>query len=129
MLETLASGKLYGKPQERASRDGARTFVTAKLRCSGGDGESLFVGVVAFSDTAKAALLALDDGEPVALAGTLRAGVWTAANGESRAALDMVAHSVLTAYHVQRRRKAVQASERRDEPVLAGGFDDPIDAI
>lgn len=108
MLETLASGKVYGKPQQRASRDGAHQFVTAKLRCAGGDGETLFVNVIAFSDTAKAALLALDDGEPVALAGTLRVGVWKAPNGEARPQLDLTASAVLTVHHVRRKRAAIQ---------------------
>jgi single-stranded DNA-binding protein len=111
MLDALASGKLYGKPQERASRDGAHRFVTAKLRCAGEDGDSFFVNVIVFSDLAKAALLTLDDGDSVSLSGTLTPKVWTDKNGEAKPALDMTAHAVLTAYHAKRKRAAVaQAS-------------------
>lgn len=109
MLETLASGKLHGKPQERASRDGAHRFVTAKLRCAGGDGESFLVSVIAFSDTVKSALLALDDGEPVALAGTLRMSVWQAQDGP-RPQLDLTASAILSAHHVRRKRAAMQGN-------------------
>ena len=54
------------------------------------------------------ALLALQAGEPVALAGELTPKVWTPPGGEPRPVLDMVAHAVLTTYAVQRRRKAVE---------------------
>jgi len=40
--------------------------------------------------------------------GELTPKVWTDKNGEARPALDMVAHAVLTAYHVARKRQAVK---------------------
>jgi len=58
------------------------------------------------------ALLALDDGDSISLAGTLTPKVWEDKNGATRPALDMVAHAVLTAYHVTRKRKAVQSGRR-----------------
>ncbi|MGF6792396.1 single-stranded DNA-binding protein [Paraburkholderia sp. 35.1] len=110
MIDGLIAGKLYGTAQTRTGQSG-KTFVTAKVRAAGGDGETLFVNVITFSDTAAAALLALEDGDAVALAGTLSPKVWTDKHGEARPALDMVAHAVLTAYHVRRKRKAVQPEE------------------
>jgi hypothetical protein len=90
----------------------------------GGEGESLFVNVIACDDTAKTALLALDDGDSVALTGALTPKVWADKNGEARPALDMVAHCVLTAYHVRRKRKAIQPGDRRgNEPVQGDGFE------
>ncbi|WP_420874372.1 single-stranded DNA-binding protein [Burkholderia arboris] len=102
-----------------------RPFVTAKVRAAVGDGEALFVNVIAFSDGAKVALLALDDGDSVALAGTLTPKVWTDRNGDAKPALDMVAHAVLTAYHVKRKRAAMQGSNDGDErensrPAMSG---------
>ncbi|HIE1649372.1 TPA: single-stranded DNA-binding protein [Burkholderia cenocepacia] len=85
MLDALASGKLYGKPGERTGPSG-RPFVTAKVRVPTGDGEALFVNVIAFSDDVKVALLALDDGDSVALAGTLTPKVWTDRNGDAKPA-------------------------------------------
>lgn len=114
MIDGLVSGKLYGKPAERAGASG-RPFVTAKVRAAVSDGEALFVNVIAFSDGAKAALLALDDGDSVALAGTLTPKVWTDRNGDAKPVLDMVAHAVLTAYHVKRKRAAMQGSNDGDE--------------
>ena len=123
MIDGLISGKLYGCAESRTGQSGT-VFVTAKVRAAGGDGESIFVNVIAFADDAKAALLALDDGDSVALAGTLTPKVWEDKNGATRPALDMVAHAVLTAYHVQRKRKAVQGDRRGDDAMPDGGFDD-----
>jgi single-stranded DNA-binding protein len=100
------------------------------------------VNVIAFGDTAKAALLALDDGEPVSLAGTLRVGVWKAPNGEARPQLDLTASAVLTVHHVRRKRAAIQgdgapcdggndsgkARTRPEQPAQASALaDDPLD--
>ncbi|MFP4891960.1 single-stranded DNA-binding protein [Paraburkholderia sp. EG304] len=121
MIDGLVSGKLYGTAQSRTGQTG-RAFVTAKVRAATGDGETLFVNVIAFDDKAIAALLALDDGDSVALAGTLTPKVWTDKNGDAKPALDMVAHAVLTAYHVKRKRQAVnqQAGDERG-PATNGG--------
>ena len=43
----------------------------------------------------------------MALSGSLTPKAWTDRSGEARPALDMVAHAVLTAYHVTRKRQAV----------------------
>ncbi|WP_083265899.1 single-stranded DNA-binding protein [Burkholderia lata] len=114
MIDGLVSGKLYGKPAERTGASG-RSFVTAKVRAAAGDGEALFVNIIAFADDAKAAMLGLDDGDSVALAGTLTPKVWTDRNGDAKPVLDMVAHAVLTAYHVKRKRVAMQGLTDGDE--------------
>ncbi|WP_081334253.1 single-stranded DNA-binding protein [Burkholderia diffusa] len=124
MIDGLVSGKLHGKSAERMGASG-RSFVTAKVRAAASDGEALFVNIIAFADDAKAALLALDDGDSVALAGTLTPKVWTDRNGEAKPSLDMVAHAALSAYHVRRKRAAVHgagdSSERESgRPAMSG---------
>lgn len=121
MIDGLIAGKLYGAPTEKAARNG-KAFATAKVRAAAGDGECLFVNVIAFDAGVCAALLALDDGDSVALAGTLTPKVWIDREGSARPSLDLVAHAVLTAYHVTRKRKAVagrqqDGAEVPDEPV------------
>jgi hypothetical protein len=106
MIDALVAGKLQGKPARRIGKSG-KPFVTAKVRAAAGDGEALFVSVITFSGSVGDALLALDDGDSVSLAGALTPKVWSPPNGEPRPALDMVAHAVLTAYHVTRKRQAV----------------------
>lgn len=70
MIEALISGKLHGKPTQRMSKAG-KPYTTAKMRAATGADESHFVNVTAFSDSAQAALLALDDGDGVAVAGVV----------------------------------------------------------
>ncbi len=107
MIDALIAGKLYGQPAERTSKTG-KPFAVAKVRAAAGDGESLFVNVIAFDAGPCAALLALADGDSVALAGSITPKVWTDKQGNSRPSLDMVAAQVLTPYHVQRKRRAMQ---------------------
>ena len=109
MIDGLIAGKLYGKPTERTSKTG-KPFVVAKVRAATGEGESMFVNVIAFDTAPCTALLALGDGDSVALTGSLTPKTWTDKEGNTRPALDLVAHQVLTAYHVTRRRNAMHQS-------------------
>ena len=134
MIDALIAGRMFAAATERTSASG-NAYVTAKVTAASGAGESLFVNVIAFSETARTALLALDAGDSVALAGTLTPKVWTDRQGEARPALDLQAHAVLTPYAVSRKRKASQeepagkAPNRPAAPQSAGGkgaasFDD-----
>ena len=118
MIDALIAGKLFGVPQQKTGKSG-KPFVVGKVRTSAGDGEGIFVNVIAFDGGACAALLALGDGDAVSLAGSLTPKVWTDKTGNARPTLDIVAHQVLTAYHVQRKRKAVG-----NEPEQRPGFAD-----
>lgn len=106
MIEALITGKLHQRAEERTGKTG-RQFVTAKVRAAVGEAEGVFVNVVAFSESACAALLALDAGDSLALAGTLKAGAWIDREGNPRPSLDLVAAQVLTLYGLKRRRAAV----------------------
>jgi single-stranded DNA-binding protein len=105
-IEALILGKLHQRAEQRTSKTG-RPFVTAKARAAAGDGESLFVNVIAFGDTACAALLALEAGDSLALAGTLKPGAWTDREGNARPSLDVVAAQVLTVYGLKKKREAI----------------------
>lgn len=107
MIDALISGKLYGQPTERTSKTG-KPFALAKVRAAGGDGESLFVNVIAFDAAPCTTLLALGDGDSVAISGSLTPKVWTDKEGNARPGLDLVAHQVLTAYHVTRKRNTAR---------------------
>jgi single-stranded DNA-binding protein len=119
MIDGLIAGKIHGTPAERTGQSG-KPFVTAKVRAAVGGDEAVFVNVITFSQSAGDALLALGDGDSVALTGTLTPKVWTNRDGDAKPALDMVAAAVLTAYHVKRKRKAMQG---RDEPPAGGAGD------
>ena len=102
MLDALVGGRLYGAPQRRPGK-AETTFVTAKMRATAGDNEStVLVNVIAFDEAAATALLALNDGDTVALSGSITPKVWTDKQGIARPAIDMVAHQVMSAYQVGR---------------------------
>ncbi len=110
MIEALVSGKLQGQPEQRTAKTG-RAYVQARMRVAAGAEEAHFVRVTAFSESACAALLALGDGDTLAVAGTLKPGAWVDRDGNAKPNLDLVAAQVLTAYHLKRRREAVQPGE------------------
>jgi single-stranded DNA-binding protein len=112
MIDALIGGKLYGKPASKMAKSG-RPFAVAKVRTAAGDGEGLFVSVIAFSDSACAALLALEDGDSVALAGSLTPKVWTDNAGNAKPAADLVAAKVLTPYHVTRKRRVMEPEQAK----------------
>jgi single-stranded DNA-binding protein len=123
MIDGLVSGRLYGTAQVRTGQHGTH-FVTCRVRASAGDGESLFVNVIAFDDTVKDALQALDDGDSVSLAGALTPKTWTDKQGNAKPALDMVVHAVLTAYHVQRKRRAIRGEAGQTDSQVSDDLDD-----
>ena len=104
-IEALILGKLHQRAEQRTGKTG-RPFVTAKVRAATGDAESQFVNVIAFADTASAALLALDAGDSVVLAGTLKPGAWADREGTARPSLHLVAAQVLTLYALKKKREA-----------------------
>src|SRR5688572_28500704 len=106
MIDALIGGRLHGKPQQRTGQSG-RPFTTAKLIAASGNGESLLVSVVAFADHVQSALLALDAGDSVAVAGPMTAKAFLR-EGQPKPSLDIVAQSVLSPFHVTRKRHEVE---------------------
>lgn len=112
-IEALILGKLHQKAEQRTSKSG-KPFVTAKARAASGEGESLFVNVIAFSESACAALLALEAGDSLAMGGTLKPGAWVDREGNARPSVDLVVAKVLTVYGLKRKREAsTQGPERQ----------------
>ena len=113
MIDCLIQGKLFAAPQQRTGKTG-KPFATAKVIAAAGDGESLFVNVIAFDAAVVSSLLALDAGDALALAGTATPRAYIK-DGEPRASLDVTAQQVLTAYHVTRKRNAIQPERAAPE--------------
>jgi single-stranded DNA-binding protein len=119
MIEALITGKLHQRAEERTSK-GGRQFVKAQMRAAAGEADSLFVNVVAFSESAGAALLALEAGDSLAVAGTLKPSAWIDREGNARPGLDLVAAQVLTLYGLKRRRAAAAGDpEPQERPAQA----------
>jgi hypothetical protein len=101
MIDALIGGKLYSKPLQRLGNSG-KPFVTCKVRVATGAEDAIFVSVIAFDDKVIHALINLDAGDSISLSGVLTPKVW-----QGKPALDLVAHGILTPYHVKRKRQAV----------------------
>ena len=121
MIDALLSGKLYGKAEERTSKTG-KPFATARMRVPTKDGDSIFASCIAFDTSACRALLALGDGDALTVAGPLTLKGYIDKEGQPRPGLDVVAHQVLTAYHVQRKRDAMKPQPH--QPHEADALDD-----
>lgn len=114
MIDALIAGRLHGPPKIRTSQSGKR-FATCTVRTATRDGAALFVNVIAFHAGAITALLALSDGDSVAISGELTPKVYIPQEGEPRPSLDLLAHAVLTEYHVERNRRAIVAGQLPEE--------------
>ncbi len=103
MIEGLVSGQLAGTAEMRAGKNETQ-YAVAKVRVDTVGGENILVNVIAFSTEACKALLALDDGDVLTMAGNLTPKVWTDKQGNTKPVMDMVATNVLTVYHISRKR-------------------------
>ena len=126
MIDALIAGRLSAAPEQRTGKNG-KPYVTAKVRAAGGDGESIFVNVIAFSASVCAALLALAEGDSVALSGSLTPKAWVDRDGAAKPAIDLVAHQVLTPYHVMRKRKAASGAPEQGHGHDGQFHSDPLD--
>ena len=109
MIDALIGGRVHGAPKSRTAKNGQR-FATAVVRASLRDGSAIFVNVITFAEAALGTLLALSDGDSVALSGELTPKVFVPEGGEPRPSVDLLAHAVISPFNVTRKRKAVAAA-------------------
>lgn len=126
MLTALASGTLVRDPKQRTSAAG-KPFATALMRCPVEDAEPALVSVIAFSEAAVRALLALHQGDALAVAGRAKMTSWER-EGEQRHGLSVVADQVLTAYHVEKRRRQVRGDQQPQDRGRDGDDREPPEA-
>ena len=94
MIDGLVAGRLMGDASRRVDKSG-RTFVVARVLARNRADEEFIVNVIAFDAAPCADLLALADGDAIALAGVLTPKVWTDKQGIARPSLDLIAQRVL----------------------------------
>jgi hypothetical protein len=102
----LVSGRLWGEPEQKLSKAG-KPFAVAKLREGSGDG-AVWWSVVAFSEDVCEELLALRDGEALAISGPFRCEIFEK-EGRARIAHRIVAERLISA----RKPKKRQPEDRR----------------
>jgi hypothetical protein len=109
MIDALVGGRLHGSPKSRTSKSGQR-YATAIVRASLRDGTAIFCDIITFAESAVTALLALSDGDSIALSGELTPKVYVPQSGEPRPSLDLLAHAVISPFSVTRKRRAALAA-------------------
>lgn len=116
MIDGILAGRIFGTPLRRTSKNG-HPFVTARMRVAIASSDApAFVNLVTFRESVGKALLALDDGTSIAVAGELKIGTYTSRkDGLVKPSIDITVHEILTAHHVARRRKAAKG-EPDDAP-------------
>jgi single-stranded DNA-binding protein len=78
------------------------------MRVSTGDEQGQFVNVTAFSDSVQGALLALGEGDAVAVAGTMSIKTWVNREGVAVPDVSIIAAQILSVYDLKRKRQPVQ---------------------
>src|SRR3546814_19149938 len=111
MIDALIAGRLYGAPKQGTGKTG-NTYTTAKLKAAAGHGETLLCSGICFDDKAQAALLALDDGDSIAVSGALTPKGWSDDAVATRPGQAVVSQDVLPPSLVTRNRADAGAGER-----------------
>ncbi len=112
-LDVLAQGKLVKTPERRTTKDG-RPYALAQVSVPTDGDESMLASCICFRAEAVAALLALDRGDAVALAGRAKLSSWTGADGTLKHGLNVTVEAVLSVYHVRRKREAMAGATGDD---------------
>lgn len=109
MIDALINGKLHKQPESKTGKSG-KPYVTALVRTAQQDGSIVFARVTAFDAEVCSKLAALAAGDTVALSGAVTLTAYTDKDSQAKPGMDMIAHALLTVYHVKHKRDAMQAS-------------------
>jgi len=126
MIDAVVHAKIHQPARERQAAATGQPFVVAKAHASVGSGASVFISIVAFDGPACAALLALDAGDTVVLAGTLKPSAWLYRDGHARPVVDMVVQTVMSPYAARRKQAALQSAVAAAVPGVASAAPPPV---
>ncbi len=120
-IVVLISGRLVADPSVRQSeRSGGRSYTMARLAAATEEGDALCT-VVGFGSVGEQ-LAALAKGDSVCINGRAKLNAWMPKEGtEPRAGLFVTADHLLTAYHLRRKRQAMQTGGRAGDADGAEG--------
>lgn len=106
-FDVLITGKLRGTVKMGSASNGS-PFARWQVSASDKSGTSILASCIAFRESVIAAAQALEEGDSLSVSGEAAIKTWQGNDGQTRTGLDVQAHQVLTAYHVSRKRKAMQ---------------------
>jgi len=114
MIQGLVKGTLKSKVSENIDRNGAPYFTT-KLRVPMTNGDNLSASVHIFDKQIGAMVQKLDVGDAVCFSGDVTVDLWTLSSGEKKPCLRVTAYSVITPYHMRRKRDATKTLPPQNE--------------
>lgn len=120
MIDALVTGKLIKAPESRTTKTG-KPYATARMRVTTDQTNSALCSVVAFDPDAVAALLALNAGDAVSVAGPLKVSTWQDREGNAQPGLDLVADRVLSVYAIRKQRAAAGGGAQHHGAAAAHG--------
>ena len=121
-FDVLISGRLAKPAESRIARNDSAYALASVIVPTEGD-ETLLASCICFSKSGVDALLALDKGDAVSLAGKARINTWTGSDGATKVGLNVAVDGVMTVYHVRRKRDAVSEPAHSEAPTHAPGRD------
>lgn len=94
MIEGLVAGRIWSSAEHRVDKAG-RPYCVAKIRVTGTDSEGILVNLIAFDPVVCESLFLVREGDAISVSGAITPKVWTDKQGNTKPAIDMVAHRVL----------------------------------
>jgi single-stranded DNA-binding protein len=104
VILALVTGALFRAPEQRTSKAG-KPFVTATIRAKDGEA-SQWWRVTAFSETAQADLMRLEEGDSVSVQGAFKDELYQPEGSEPKVSLSIIADRVLALRQPPKERKA-----------------------
>lgn len=108
-VTALVTGRLLADPEQRTGQSG-KPFTLARMAAATDEGESAAVSLIAFG-TAAEQLAALSKGDTLAATGRCKVTTWAGRDGEVKSGLSVTVDLLLSAYHLKRKRAAVQPQD------------------
>ena len=93
MITASISGRMAFEPRQIQTKSG-KPMTTARLACDDGEGHTIWIDIVTFTNNAEW-LSRATKGDRIAAMGTLKMNVWTGKDGEEKQQLQLVADNVI----------------------------------
>lgn len=117
-ITALVTGRLLADPEQRTGPSG-KPYTLARMAAQTDGDESAAVSLIAFG-TAAEQLAALSKGDTLAVTGRCKVATWSGRDGELKSGLSVTVDLLLTAYHLKRKRAAVQPQDGEQRASKAG---------
>jgi single-stranded DNA-binding protein len=127
-VSILISGSIFKEPTQRTGKTG-RPYTTCTIKAAAADNASSdFWSVLAFGDTAGAALMLLAVGERCSIQGSLKLEIYTASDGQKKISRTIFCDHVLAVRQPPReKKKAAAVGSKAADQIVKESIDGSTD--